>query len=310
MADGSAPVLGVASCVGDRILTASADGSCRLYDAGTGQRLWSLRIGAEPVTLLRVLPDGTRFLAASGAVLALFEVESGRRLVEYRGHDAPLACLDISPDGRVLATGAADRSARLWDLATGNCQEVLTDWLPTAFDTERAVYAVLFHADGKALLTSAEDGVVRDYRLPECELIHSDGPTARIGRLAALPDGRQAVLMSKWSTSVQLLDLDSFERVPITPSIVGRMLSMDVSPDGALILACSTDGTTMLWSSDARDLWASVTGHSGPVLFAAFTPDGSGFLTASTDGIARIWPSHPAAAARARRPEVIALDAR
>jgi WD40 repeat protein len=262
-------------------------------------------VGDDPVRLLRAVPGGASFLAASGSLLALFERDTGRRLAEYRGHADDLTCLELSPDGKVLATGAEDRSVRLWELSSGACRMVLRDWLPTAFETENAVFDVLFHPDGEGLLTCSEDGVVRDYRLPQGELVGSDGPSARIGRARWLEGGRRAVMMTQWAPSLVMLSMASFERSLLQPPAVGRMLSMDVSRDGTLMLAAATDGTTLLWSTADGSPWASVEGHGGPVLFAAFTPDGSGFLTASADGTARVWPTDPAAAARERQPEVI-----
>ena len=310
--DGSAAVLHTAFCGDDLVLTASDDGWCRLFDANGGPIRWRVHVGTEPVRLLRVLPGGARFLASSGDLLALFEVHSDgvRKLAEFRGHGAELRCLDVSPDGLRLATGAADQSVRLWDLSTGACQKVLKDWLPTAYETEMSIYSVLFHLDGGGLLTSSEDGCMRDYQLPRGELVYDTGSTARVARAVWLNDGQRMVTMPQWAPVLGLLSIDSFERKQIDPPVVGRLLAMDVSPDGSLLLAASTDGTTMLWRTTDFKLWASVRGHTGPVLFAAFNPDGSQFITTSTDGTARLWPTNPAAEARARRPQIVPLVAR
>ena len=310
LSDGPAAVLRTAFCGDDQVLTAAADGACRLFDADTGALLWRVTLGSQPVRLLLVLPDGAHFLASSGASMALLEVDGGRRLREFVGHTAELRCVDVSPDGLLLATGAADRSARLWDLSTGACRALLDDWLPEAYDTERDVFAVRFHPDGGSLLTSAEDGLWREYRLPQGELVRAHGRGQRLGGIAWLDGGRRALLMPQWSSAFHVYTLAPDTLQQLLPQVVGRPLSMDVAPDGVLALASSTDGTTQLWNLAEMSPWASVGGHGGPVMFAAFTPDGSGFLTASTDGTARLWPTHPADAARARRPQVIALDPR
>ena len=160
------------------------------------------------------------------------------------------------------------------------------------------------------LLTSSEDGCMRDYQLPRGELVYDTGSTARVARAVWLNDGQRMVTMPQWAPVLGLLSIDSFERKQIDPPVVGRLLAMDVSPDGSLLLAASTDGTTMLWRTTDFKLWASVRGHTGPVLFAAFNPDGSQFITTSTDGTARLWPTNPAAEARARRPQIVPLVAR
>ncbi|QDU66193.1 serine/threonine-protein kinase [Engelhardtia mirabilis] len=281
------------------LLTGSKAGRCRKFDVDSGRCAWDLAVGDEPVALLAMLSYSAGFLVSSGADLFRFDLGGAGRLV-FRGHAAELRCLDVSPDGAWVATGAADRSARVWDLATGACLNVLSEWLPTAYETERNVDSVLFHPDGRSLVAASQDGCVRQYRLPGGDLERSIGPVTRFGRLRWLDEGQRIACMAKWSSSIQALSLDTFQFTQVFPTVMGRMLALDTSPDRALVLTAATDGSTLLWTTEDMSAWASVKGHSGPVMSAAFSPDGTCFLTASADGTARLWPTDPAAVARAK----------
>ena len=109
-------------------------------------RLWDLRANKpgsvgivlrghdQPTGSLAVSADG-RWLVTGGSNLAKerWDLVGGDRTarlwdlkaadpndsaIVLRGHDEPIACTAISPDGRWLATGGQDGSARLWDLTS------------------------------------------------------------------------------------------------------------------------------------------------------------------------------------------------
>src|SRR5258705_13349242 len=52
--------------------------------------------------------------AAVGSLPAVAEIRA-----TLKGHTLALASVDYSPDGRYLATGSYDRTAKIWDAATG-----------------------------------------------------------------------------------------------------------------------------------------------------------------------------------------------
>ena len=59
-----------------------------------------------------------------------------------------------SPDNRLLAAGSADKTVRIWDLATGEESRTLighSDW----------VTDVSFSPDGRRLASSSYDGTVK-----------------------------------------------------------------------------------------------------------------------------------------------------
>ena len=51
--------------------------------------------------------------------------DNGERLGTYNGHNGMVTSVDVSHDTSILASGAADGEARLWDVRTGACTRVL-----------------------------------------------------------------------------------------------------------------------------------------------------------------------------------------
>jgi WD40 repeat protein len=94
-----------------------------------------------------------RVLAADAHARAL----ASGRILALRGHEGALNCVDISPDGRWLATAADDRTVRLWSMATGEGL-VLGTYTDEAWSCD-------FSPDGQLLVTGGKDGTVSLWEL-------------------------------------------------------------------------------------------------------------------------------------------------
>jgi len=88
------------------------------------------------------------FSVAKDKVLCAWFTNNGERLGTYVGHQGALWTVDVSPNSRIIATGAADNTVKLWNAQTA--QNVHTWELPTA------VKRVEFSEDGKQLLAVTE----------------------------------------------------------------------------------------------------------------------------------------------------------
>ena len=70
--------------------------------------------------------------------------------LEFKGHTADVWSVDISPDGKSLVTASDDKTARLWDLATGQTLQVFS---PCTLEQGGA----RFSPDGKSILVGCMD---------------------------------------------------------------------------------------------------------------------------------------------------------
>jgi periodic tryptophan protein 2 len=68
------------------------------------------------------------------------------------GHEGPVACLDFSKGGAMLASGSWDGTLKLWDVYKNSCIETMEHGCD--------VLAVAFRPDGKEVCTTATNGII------------------------------------------------------------------------------------------------------------------------------------------------------
>ncbi len=201
-----------------------------------------------------------------------------RGLLEHRGWVEAVA---FSPDGRRAATASLDRTARLWDVATGRP-------VGPPLEHRGKVSVAVFDRTGAVLLTADEraaylwDGATGKALRPPLR----DPAGVRCAALS--PDGKM-VLTGGTDGAARLWDADSGTSRVLTGHR-GPVAVAAFSAGGRLALTGGDDGTVRLWeTATGRPLEVPPLRHQGPILAAAFGPDGKRVATAGQDETAGLW---------------------
>lgn len=146
----------------------SADGKSLLTGGGDNLvRLWHTeKLSDGPTKTLEAhtadvhavafhpLDHKTLFSAGDDKTAIIWDVESAAPVHRLEGHERQITSLDVTPDGRILATGSRDGTIRLWTTDTG-------EPLRTLKGHERDVMSVRFAPDGRTLASASYDSTVR-----------------------------------------------------------------------------------------------------------------------------------------------------
>jgi len=145
----------------------------------------------------------------------------------------PVQYAEFSPDGNRVATAGNDRSARVWDVTTG---EPITSVLEHEDRTIRAC----FSPDGQRVLTTSGDGTARIWNSDTGEQLVVLRHASRIDHAEFSPDGRR-VLTAGYDKKAQVWDATTAQ--PLLPPLIhsNAVVLTRFSPDGQRIVTASAD---------------------------------------------------------------------
>jgi len=246
---------------GNLIISSSADGTVRLWHAGSGEQLASfdghdgcmvqscafIPEGAKPIRKAFVHcstrdsdteSEYSTSLSASPSLQSLtFSASPSLQSVASKVAEIQGAGEDYAGQ---LVISASDEDIKVWSLSDGKERATMM------IESDGTLQGFALSPDGSKVLTNMDD---------QCMILST------IGR-------RRAVM------------LDGHE---------GTAKSFVFSTDGKFILTSATDGSVKLWDSETGDEVVSYEGHSASVWKALFSPDGFQVLTCSADKSLRLW---------------------
>ncbi|WP_244487241.1 c-type cytochrome [Afipia sp. Root123D2] len=273
------PVRAVAiSPDGRSVLSGSFDTSVIRWSVATGFAEQVLRFHSSAVNAVVFLSDTRMATAGADARIAIWSAGRPQPDTILSGHNAPIAALAISPDRTRLASASWDSSVRLWPLDGSGKSRVLEGH-------SQNVNGVAFTPDGRSLVSVGYDLTVRIWPLaggaPDVVTLPSPLNAVAIasdgGIAAGAADGKVYFL----TRDGKIAGESKAGRTPV--------ISLAVSPDGALLAAASIGGSVTIIDRNTQTIARTLVGPGLPVWSVAFFADDRTLLTGGADHTIRRW---------------------
>jgi WD40 repeat protein len=268
---------------GTKIVTASDDGTARIWDVVTGKAIGKPLRHEGRVNSASFSPDGSKIVTASEDHTArVWDANTGKAIGEPLQHEDHVNLATFSPDGSKIVTASGDHRARIWDVATGKP-------LGEPLRHEDVVRSAYFSPDGSKIITASDDktALIWDAATgrPLCEPFRH---VAEVNDARFSPDGSKIVTASDDKTAI-IWDVATGKPVGEPLRHESYVVTACFSPDGINIVTAGWDNTARVWDAASHKPLGLPLRHDSDVNSATFSPDGSKIVTASDDKTARIW---------------------
>jgi WD40 repeat protein/serine/threonine protein kinase len=285
---------------GKLLATASNDNFVHLWDISTKQKLASAeQKGAWKIVFF---PDSARFAVSSSSrdepVVRIYETATLKQVLTLKGHNKRVRALDISPDGKTVATAGYDGKLIVWDAASGEEMRKMDLFgdlnAGKTFDLE--VYDISFSGRGDKLLVSGFERLMvfdtKNWRRKQANIEDFIERNISLAAWKAIFSPlEQTIVLGMYTGEIVFLDAETLEILRVLKVHQANVKTLAFSADGKILASGSWDRTVKFTDIQTGETVNELRGHFAAIHELAFSPDNAVMATASADLTVNLWDS-------------------
>jgi WD40 repeat protein len=272
--------IGVWSPDGRNVLVTSHCSSLQLWNTETRTSECIIESDSEDYAISCMAwctRSGRVLLGCTDGTIALWDIESRRRLRTMQKHKGAISGIKWFSDGKHAVSASEDGTIRLWDTDRGRCLRVINNF-------RKAVPILDAPVSGCTLDETQLTG------LEEEDDANSDDELMPFTAVAVSSDGRR-ILSGSSDGAVHLWDASSGESLCVFGDYGKAPTCVAWSTDARQIVTGAADGSVRLWDVGTGEELQTFEQHSKAVVCVALSPDGKVIASGAAlgDGRVLVW---------------------
>ncbi|MEB3291709.1 MAG: serine/threonine-protein kinase [Synechococcales bacterium] len=242
------------------------------------------RPSSPPADLGRISAPGSvnRSGSISGQTVTGQPGEESNCLHLLRGHSSWILALAASPNGQLLASAGLDDRIVVWDLLSGDRQQVLEGHT-------KPINGLAFSPDGKTIASCSDDTTIRLWNVSNGRCIQVlKGHTRDVNSVTISPDG-QFIASGGEDRTVCVWRVTTGELLRSYPGVSGMVRSVCISDNGQFLASGGLDNQIKVWNLNSGSLVNTLLGHTNSVLSIGMSTNGKFLASGGKDRSIRIW---------------------
>jgi WD40 repeat protein/tRNA A-37 threonylcarbamoyl transferase component Bud32 len=268
---------------GRSVAAAAADGSVRMWDAGSHALRWATPTGGPALEAMSFAPDG-RTIAVAGqeGLISILRTTDPSHPEQLARRAWRVTWLGHSPTGLIIAAIGTTPTIDLYDASSGATVGQLTG------HADRVVEGA-FSKDGSTFISVGIDGIAIVWDLKTMkERFRTEKVPTQVRAVAISPDGSSfATGSDDWK--IRLWDAHTGRLLKTLGGAKQHVFGLVYHPKGNVLFSCTRDSLIQVWDVRTGRELAVLDGHDDLVMSMAVSPDGQTLATCSTDRTVGLW---------------------
>lgn len=285
----------------DLVLSAGLEPVAKIWHRSTGKVIHNL-VHPEGLSSADFSDDGQFIVTGSyDGVVSIWRVSDGKLIKTLTGHTKQIWGITFSPNGKLIASASADKSARIWNIEDSSVKVL------SGHTAE--VWGIAFSPDGKLLASSGEDNTIKLWQPTTGKLLKElNEHSSAVLSLKFSHDGKMLASGGD-GYNIKLWDTQNWQVTNTLTEGLYSVYGLAFSPDDKKLVSGSRDkhlfgeflqyhwGYTGSENGDTLRIWDVKTGkvdqvmnaHTDDITYVSYSPDGRSIASSSYDGSVIIW---------------------